>query len=157
MEHNDLLFQQNSLSKEELIANCEIAKTTERDWFQMAAALYCNMGVETPLMAVRQIIDYNINMTESIKLYDKRDGMIYGLLLIGEKNIEQATPIISEDPKGANALSKMKQLNGFLFIIDSRLRGCGYDREMIKMAMPFIKTYDIIWAGVGKELKTHNY
>lgn len=150
-------LQENDLSKEELLDNIEIKKTTPKDLLEVTRILSENMGLDNPLFAFHQLVDSNINLFETIKVVDKRDDKIYGLLVLANQNIDRGTPIERFMPETYEAFKFYTQLNGFLFLLDERLRGENIDRQMVKMALPFIKTFDIIWVGVEKSLKSHNY
>ncbi len=150
-------IQNNELTKEELLENIIICKTNTHDLFEIARILNDNMGVNNPMFAIHQLIDSNIEINESIKLIDKRDNKIYGLLILSAFPIEKGSPMALLDNNSIKALKGFSQINGFLFVIDERLRGTNLDRQMIKKALPFINKFDFIWVAVEKDLKSHNY
>jgi hypothetical protein len=51
----------------------------------------------------------------------------------------------------------MTQLNGFLFILDPRLRGERIDMEMLLFNKEYWNTFDLIWCAVDVNYNTHNY
>lgn len=152
----DILGFEN-ISKEELIDNVKICNTDEDDFFDITYILWKSMGLPSRNVAEFQLRSSKININNSIKLIDSRDKVIYGLLVLCDFPIQVGTPIQSQDSLAAYALNDIKQINGFLFVIDQRLRGCGFDKKMIEFAMDFIKNYDICWIAVDNDLKSHNY
>lgn len=97
------------------------------------------------------------DLDNSVKLIDKRDNKIYGLLIFSEYPINIGSPIEFINPILSSYLKNYKQLNGHSFIIDERLRGTTFDKRMLLFNMEFLEKYDLIWMGVEKSLKTHNY
>lgn len=150
-------FNKKKIEKEELEKFCRISKTNEHDIFEIAKILCYNMGLNNPIMALQQLLNTNVNVNESIKLYDPRDNSVYGVLILSNFPMEKGSPLSIIEPKAAKLLKNYSQINGFLFIIDERLRGSGFDKKMIEMALPYISQFDMIWVGVDKNLKTHNY
>lgn len=150
-------LQDTIYDSEELIENCEISKTSPNDLIEIARILCCNMGVNNPIFAIEQLVNTNAQLDESIKVYDKRDGKIYGILILSKHSMNHGSPLPMLDNLCARAIQNCSQINGFLFILDERLRGHNFDRRMIKMALPYIKTFDMVWVAVEKDLKTHNY
>lgn len=150
-------LQENSITKEELLENIEIKNTCPDDIFEMMRILTLNMGVNDIVMSTHQIVDTNVQLNDSVKVVDKRDGKIYGVLLLSKFPIHKGSPYMMFDRKACEILKEYNQLNGFLFIIDERLRGTNVDRDMIRFAMPYIEKYDFIWVAVEKTLKSHNY
>lgn len=150
-------LQNNNLMTTELLENIIVCKTNTNDLFEIAKILNNNMGVHNPFFAFQQLIDSKVILNESIKLMDKRNGNIYGLLILSDFTIDNGSPMRFIDPITIKVIKDIKQINGFLFIIDERLRGTKLDKEMIKMAMPYINEFDFIWVGVEKDLKSHNY
>ena len=54
-------------------------------------------------------------------------------------------------------LTQFKQVNGFAFIIDERLRGTDVHKDMVMYNMSYLEGFDFVWCGVEKNLKSHNY
>lgn len=54
-------------------------------------------------------------------------------------------------------LDTYKQLNGFCFIIDERLRGCGLDKKMLLHNIEYVNNYDVVWLAVDNLLNTNKY
>lgn len=150
-------LQNNNLTRNELLENIIICKTTTDDLFEIAKILNDNMGVHNPFFAIQQLLDSKIIINESIKLVDKRNGDIYGLLILSDFTLDKGTPMKFIDPMTIKVLKGISQINGFLFVIDERLRGTNLDKKMIKMSMPYINHFDFIWVGVERDLKSHNY
>lgn len=145
------------ISIDELKDNLQICNTDSDDFFDMSDILYKNMKLYSRNEAEFQLMSSAVDTANSVKLIDKRDKVIYGLLLLGYYPIQWGTPIQKQDKMAAFALSNIKQVNGFLFIIDKRLRGMKYDKQMIEYAKPFISQFDICWVAVDNDLKSHNY
>lgn len=157
MRNIDELLQHDNKNKQELLKYCSVEKTTKDDLYEVIRILNDNMHVDNLMATMHQLLHTNLIISESIKIVDTRDGKIYGLLLLSDFNIEDGSPLRMLDPMATAIVSNMKQIHGFLFIIDERLQGCGFDKKMINMAMPFINQHNFLWIGVEKELNTHNY
>lgn len=147
----------NNLTREELLENVIICNTNEDDIIDVASILSVNMGLNNRDLAAYQLYSSNYNIDKSVKLIDKRNGIIYGVLILSNYSIYKGSPIVNKSPLFAYALKNLKQLNGFLFVIDERLRGCGFDKKMIKFAKEYIETFDVCWVAVEKSLNTHSY
>lgn len=150
-------LQDDILTSEELKERCVVKKTTKDDIFEIARILCNHMGVNDPMLTFHQLMTVNIVFEESVKIVDEKTNKIYGILILAKHPLNVGSPIQLIDYVGSKAVEKYKQINGFVFIIDERLRGCGFDREMIKMVKPYIDTFDFIWVAVEKDLRTHNY
>ena len=96
-------------------------------------------------------------MDNSVKLIDKRDGKIYGLLIFSEYNISNGSPLREFNYDLWQYFYNVKQINGHSFVIDERLRGTKLDKKMLLYNMDYITQFDLIWIGVEKSLKTDNY
>ena len=150
-------FWNDSKTKEELINNIEICKTENRDFINIALLFHSQFDLPTERDAVQQLLYSNVNLNESVKLIDKRDGQIYGLLLFSNYRIEKGTPLQFTNEWLVKYLMPMTQLNGFLFIIDPRLRGERFDMEMLLYNKEYWDTFDLIWCAVDTNYNTHNY
>ena len=89
---------------------------------------------------------------------DSETKEIYGLLIFCEYPITVGSPIYKYNYELGKHLNQFNQINGHSFIIDERLRGCGFDSKMLLYNMDYIKAnYDFIWCGVEASLGTDNY
>lgn len=147
----------NNLTREELLENIVICHTTEDDIIDIAEILSHNMGLNSRDIAAYQLYSSNYNIEQSVKLIDKRNGIIYGVLILSNYSLYKGSPIVHKSPLMAYALKNSTQINGFLFVIDERLRGCGFDKKMIKYVEEYIELFDICWVAVEKSLNTHSY
>ena len=143
-------------TKEELIENVIVVNTTPNDADNIIFILSKCFNL-TPLEVKFQFKHSNVDLENSVKLIDKRNGEIYGLLIFCHFNITQGSPIDTINPELAKILQPIKQINGHSFILDERLRGLGFDRKMLNHSKNFIKQFKFIWCGVEKDLKSHNY
>lgn len=96
-------------------------------------------------------------MDNSVKLIDKRDNKIYGLLILSEYNISNGSPLRVFNYDLCQYFYNIKQINGHSFVIDERLRGTKLDKKMLLYNIDYINQFDLIWLGVEKSLKTDNY
>lgn len=106
---------------------------------------------------MRQLLYSNADLDNSVKLIDKRDGNIYGLLILSEYNIANGSPLNMYNNDLAHYLSNFKQINGHSFIIDERLRGTTIHKQMLLYNMEYIKQFDMVWLAVEHSLGTDNY
>ena len=150
-------LQDDNKTKTELLENIEICNTTYKDAYQIISILESCFGVDSKEEALRQLLFSKADLDKSIKVIDKRDGKIYGFLILSEFNITNGTPIMSIDYDLGEFLMGFKQLNGHSFIIDSRLRGTHVHKEMIDKCKEYSNEFDFIWCGVESTLKTNNY
>lgn len=107
--------------------------------------------------ALRQLLYSDALLDKSVKLIDRRNGDIYGFLIFSNFSINVGSPINYVRREMAYFLSFFNQVNGFSFIIDERLRGCGFDRKMLLYGHDFLRRYEMVWAAVEKDFKTHSY
>lgn len=148
----------NDLDKKDLLERVEIQKTTEDDFDSICRTLAKAFDLESPGEAAMQLLHSHALMNESIKLVDKENGDIYGLLMFCEYPVSVGSPLLSINKNMAEYLDKFKQVNGHSFVIDERLRGTGLDRKMLFHNIRHLaKTYDLIWIGVEIDLRTHAY
>lgn len=158
MGKNDYnVFYDDNKTKNELIDNCIICKTSYSDVTDIVKILSKSFSIYSEREVVRQLLYSNADLDNSVKLIDKRDGKIYGLLIFSKFPINVGSPIINVNCLLNDYLSKFKQVNGHSFIIDIRLRGTSLDKKMLYYQKDYIDKYDFIWCGVEKELKTHKY
>ena len=148
----------NDLTKKDLLERVEIQRTTEEDFDNICKTLAKAFDLESPGEAAMQLIYSHVLIDESIKLADKDNGDIYGLLMFCEYPISIGSPLVNINKNIAEFLDKFKQVNGHSFVIDERLRGVGLDRKMLFHNIQYLaKNYDMIWIGVEESLKSHNY
>lgn len=121
-----------------------------------------NKCFKLPLREAEKLVE-EIDYETSIKFYDPKDySGIYGLLLFTNNEVKKTIPGIEYfNPLVANIFNGFKQKNGEAFIIDKRLQGIGLDKLMLNYALKLLKenkpTPELIWLGVNRELKSHNY
>lgn len=148
----------NDLTKEELLDRVVIAKTTFEDVFDICDTLAKSFGLSSNLEAFIQLSQSKARLDESVKLIDKETNEIYGVLIFCEYPISIGSPIQMISKELNEYFSQYKQINGHSFIIDERLRGCGFDKKMLYYNLEFLsKNFDLIWCGVENGLKTHLY
>ncbi|MBR6516111.1 MAG: hypothetical protein IKT40_04575 [Bacilli bacterium] len=153
---NDL-FHDDNKTKKELLDNIEIRKTDYNDINDIIEIMQNNFNIKTKEFVIQQLLFSNVFIKESIKVIDKRDNKIYGILLLSRFNIDKGSPIKMENLELANKLSDLTQLNGFAFVIDKRLRNTKIDKEILNFNKEYIDKFDFIWCAVDKSLKSQNY
>ena len=127
----------NDLTKEELLQNVEIDKMSFDDAPFITDIFHRSFGLPSIEEALRQLIFTNARLDESVKLIDRRNGDIYGFLIFSEHPIQVGSPIGMINPYLSAFLGGMKQIHGFAFAIDERLRGVGLDRKMLLYNMEY--------------------
>lgn len=148
----------NDLSKKDLLEIVEIKKTSKDDLENICKTLTKTFNLSCEGEALQQLIQSNALLDESIKLVDKENGDIYGLLMFCEYPIKIGTPIMFEKPYLGEYFEKFKQVNGHSFIIDERLRGTNLDKKMLFHNIKFLSdNYDLIWIGVEESLRSNAY
>jgi hypothetical protein len=147
----------NDLTREELLENIEVRFTSCNDVPQIIEILARGFGMRGNGEAFYQIINSKMELDQSVKVIDKRDGKIYGLLMFAHYPITMGSPINYENPKLARYLSQYYSMNGHSFILDERLRGTGIDKEMLNFNKELFNDDDFIWCAVEKDLKSHKY
>ena len=148
----------NDLSRNDLLERVEIKKTSKDDLNAICKTLAKAFDLSCDAEALMQLTQSNALLDESIKLVDKENGDIYGLLMFCEHPIKVGTPIMIEYPNLGEYFNKFKQVNGHSFIIDERLRGTNLDKKMLFHNINFLsEKYDFIWIGVEKSLRTLAY
>ena len=143
-------------TKEELLEHIEITKTSYSDVVEILDILSKTFNIDER-EALRQLLYSKADLDNSVKLIDKRDNKIYGLLIFSLFQIQNGSPIININPFLSDYLCGFSQLNGHSFVIDKRLRGCGVDKKMLMFQKKYIDKFDIVWCGVENDLKSHKY
>ena len=148
----------NNLTKSDLLEKVEITKTSKEDLDQICKTLAKSFNLSSDAEALQQLTQSNVLLDESIKLVDKETNEIYGLLIFCECPINIGSPISFFESGLTEYLNEFIQVNGHSFIIDERLRGTNLDKKMLFHNLKFLSdNYDLIWIGVEKDLKTHEY
>ena len=148
----------NDLTKQDLLERVEIKKTSKDDLDSICKTLAKAFDLSCEGEAYQQLIQSNALLDESIKLVDKENGEIYGLLIFCEYPIKVGTPILFKDENLANYFDEFTQVNGHSFIIDERLRGTNLDKKMLYYNIKFLsENYDFIWIGVEESLRSFRY
>jgi len=148
----------NDLSRKDLLERVEVKKTSKDDLDQICKTLAKAFDLSSDAEAFQQLIQSNALLDESIKLVDKENGDIYGLLMFCEYPIKVGSPISFEEPNLSQYLDNFSQVNGHSFIIDERLRGTNLDKKMLFHNIKFLSdNYDFIWMGVEESLGTFRY
>ena len=150
-------FGDSGMTAEELLANVEIKSTRPDDVSRIIEFIARSWGMSGNFEAFTQVVHSKMDLMKSVKLIDKRDGEIYGLLLFAYYPIQEGSPIMGINPSLGRYLNQYTQLNGHSFIIDERLRGHGLDKKMLLFGKEYIDTFDFVWCAVEKDLKSHNY
>ena len=153
---NDYFYEDNK-KIDELIQNCIVTSTTYSDVFEIVKILSKSFNINSKQEVVRQLLYSKADLDNSVKIIDKRDNKIYGLLIFSEFNINEGSPILLNNNKLGKYLSNYTQINGYSFIIDKRLRNTSFDKLMLDYCKDFVNEFDFIWCGVEKKLKSHNY
>jgi RNA polymerase sigma factor (sigma-70 family) len=87
-----------------LLERVEIKKTSKNDLEQICKTLAKAFDLSNEGEAFQQLTQSNALLDESIKLVDKENGDIYGLLIFCEYPIKVGTPILFENSQIANYL-----------------------------------------------------
>ena len=152
-----MIFHDDSKTKKELLENIIICKTEYKDVFEIIRILKETFNIPSNEHVIDQLLTSNANLKESVKIIDKRDNKIYGILIFSHFNIAKGTPIQFYDNDLCNKNKMLKQINGHSFVIDKRLRNTNIDKQMLSFNNEFIKQYKMIWCGVDNKLKSKNY
>lgn len=152
------IIHEDGKSRKELLNNCQIKKTEIGDLIGIFNIVKDCIG--SPFESVLDFFDrQQIKLTSSLKVVDKRDGKIYGLLLFSNMRIQGNTPL-HLNTYLYKATNNCIQENGFLLLLDDRLRNNHIDNELFKIAIEdykLLEEIDFLWCGVDKGLKSHNY
>lgn len=147
----------NNLEREEILKNIVITGTTYEDAPILTELLAKCFGLYDQEFALRQLLFSNAQLDNSVKAIDKRNGDIYGFLILSKFPIHIGSPIMHLNAKLAGFLIQFSQINGHSFIIDERLRGTGIDKKMLKYQKDFLDGFEMIWCAVEESLGTDNY
>lgn len=147
----------DNITKEELLKNIEIKKTSYDDTQTIITILKKSFNINSEKEVLLQLLNSLADLDNSVKVIDKRNGNIYGLLIFSRYNLKLGTPIMFFNPILGDKLSKLPHINGHSFVIDKRLRNCGIDKQMLMFNIDYLKQYDFVWCGVEASLKSHNY
>ena len=150
------LYNDNK-TKEELIDNIAIARIEYNDILDVLFILQKTFHIPTRDEAFNQIYSMSADLPNSVKVFDKRDNKIYGILIFACPDITRATPILNINNTLGSYLKNKNMVNGFAFVLDKRLRGTTLDKQMLMFNKLFLSKYDYIWCGVERELLTDNY
>ena len=147
----------NDLEREEILKNIVVTGTTYEDAPILTELLAKCFGLYDQEFALRQLLFSNAQLDNSVKAIDKRNGDIYGFLILSKFPIHIGSPIMHLNAKLAGFLIQFSQINGHSFIIDERLRGTGIDKKMLKYQKDFLDEFEMIWCAVEESLGTDNY
>ena len=147
----------NNLEREEILKNIVITGTTYEDAPILTELLAKCFGLYDQEFALRQLLFSNAQLDNSVKAIDKRNGDIYGFLILSKFPIHIGSPIMHLNTKLAGFLIQFSQINGHSFIIDERLRGTGIDKKMLRYQKDFLDGFEMIWCAVEESLGTDNY
>ena len=147
----------NDLEREEILKNIVITGTTYEDAPILTELLAKCFGLYDQEFALRQLLFSNAQLDNSVKAIDKRNGDIYGFLILSKFPIHIGSPIMHLNAKLAGFLIQFSQINGHSFIIDERLRGTGIDKKMLRYQKDFLDGFEMIWCAVEESLGTDNY
>lgn len=151
------ILHDDGLSKDELLGRVKVGYTNYCDVMQIADLMVGGFNVSDMCFSLEQLIKSRVDLKGSVKVYDEENGNIYGFLLLSEFRIEDGSPIRHLEPTLMEVLNCFSQINGFAFILDKRLRGCGFDKKMIEAIDCIINRYDLVWIAVDNDLRSHNY
>lgn len=147
----------NDLEREEILKNIVVTGTTYEDAPILTELLAKCFGLYDQEFALRQLLFSNAQLDNSVKAIDKRNGDIYGFLILSKFPIHIGSPIMHLNAKLAGFLIQFSQINGHSFIIDERLRGTGIDKKMLRYQKEFLDGFEMIWCAVEESLGTDNY
>lgn len=156
MRNNRKRYVDNDLTTDELLSRVRIEKTVPSDIGAVSKMMFKEFHIDSCAEARFELIDTNANFNESVKVVDPETGDIYGALIFSDYPLEETTTALDEEI--TKLIENHPQVNGFVFLLDERLRGTGIDRKMLTYNLGFIKeNYDIIWCGVAKYLHSGDY
>ncbi len=147
----------NDLSGEDLLENIIVCNVDKNDIARIIEILAKSFGMGGEYEAFFQIVNSKMDLENSVKAIDKRDGKIYGLLMFAHYDVMDGSPLRMLNPTFCTYLAQYSQINGHSFIIDERLRGTGLDKKMLYYNSEYLKQSDFVWCGVEASLKSHNY
>ena len=88
----------------ELLSNIKITSTNKNDIAKIIEFISKSWGMSGNFEAFQQIVHANAELGKSVKAVDKRNGEMYGLLLLAHYPIQHGSPIIGEYSILANYL-----------------------------------------------------
>jgi hypothetical protein len=147
----------NGLTREEILPKIEVVSTSFEDAPKITELLAKCFALYNQEEALRQLIYSDARLDKSVKAIDRETGEIYGFLIFCNFPLHVGSPIFHINPRLGGFLAQFKQLNGHSFIIDERLRGTGIDKKMLMFQKDFLDEYEMVWAAVERDLKSHNY
>ena len=153
---NDKLCN-NEKTREELLNVISIEKTRNEDFYNIVPIIDKCFGINSYQETIKQLLYSEADLENSVKLIDKTNGDIYGLLIFSKYKISIGTPIKFINNELSDFLDNYSQINGYAFIIDERLRGTSLDKKMMLFNKEYLESFDFIWCAVDIDLKTHNY
>lgn len=167
MNSNYDTLQYDNKTREELLENVEISKMTYEDIYEAIRIIahtfqiddYTQINHHVFNLVEEELTMSRVNFDESVKLYDKRDGKIYGIVIYSHFPLHKGSPILESEATRmiGEYLMDFSQINGFAFIIDKRLRGTGLDKKMIMYNYKWLETFDFIWCATDVDAKTNEY
>ena len=163
----DVKLQYDDKTRAELFENAEVQNTTREDYYEIIRILshtFEHDGYGMPPHQVLNIMEdelrnSNADFENSVKVVDKRDGKIYGLLVFSHYPISLGSPLLTDKNTAmiGEYLMGFSQINGFAFIIDRRLRGTGFDKKMIEFSEGFLMDFDFVWCATEIDSRSHEY
>ena len=102
----------NGLEREEILKNIVITGTTYEDAPILTELLAKCFGLYDQEFALRQLLFSNAQLDNSVKAIDKRNGDIYGFLILSKFPIHLGSPIMHLNAKLAGFLIQFSQING---------------------------------------------
>lgn len=167
MNSNYDTLQYDNKTRDELLENVVIEKTTFEDIYEVIRIVahtfeiddYSQINHHVFNLVEEELANSKADFDQSVKLVDKRDGKIYGVIVYSHFPIQKGSPILEEESTRmiGEYLMGFSQINGFAFIIDKRLRGTGLDKKMIMYNYKWLETFDFIWAATDIDSKTNEY
>lgn len=151
-------LQNDGKTRSELMENIEITTTTYQDGEEIIRITRDTFGISSDKQAFMQLVLSQADLDNSVKLIDKRDGKIYGILIFSLYPITVGTPILFTKYRILGEyINKYSHVNGYAFVIDERLRGTNLDKEMLSYKNDYLEQFEFVWCAVDKDLKTHEY
>lgn len=156
VENKEGLFHSDDgKTRESLMPNIKIGNLSEKDVNQVLGSISNILDVPVECL-IEQMEVTNVDVSNSIKIYDVRDNKTYGVLIFSNYHVFAGSPVLSLPDVAKQFLDK-NGINGYLFCIDRRLRGTNLDKRMLQYSIGYLKQFDYVWAGVGRKLNTHSY
>jgi len=156
-KHNNLLGDR-TLSRDALLDKVTIKKTDKNDIDKVCEIITDTFNLSSVFEAHQQMENAKVLIDESVKLVDKENDDIYGILTFCDYPLSIGSPIESIEANLCEYLGRYKQVNGHSFIIDKRLRNTNLDKKMLNFNLDYLReNYDLIWCGVASDLKSQNY